>query len=99
MKWRSNRHAPRNNKGPVWSQHLADHQYTKLTNQRHTHIRMDASASDHQNSTVKWFNDEKGCGFITTENCSLIIHHQYTNHALISNTDASASNRQNSTVK
>jgi hypothetical protein len=71
----------------------------KPTSQPHTHINTDASASDRQNGTVKWFNDEKGYDFITTENCSLIIHHQYTNHALISNTDASASNRQNSTVK
>jgi cold shock CspA family protein len=31
---------------------------------------MDASASDRQSGTVKWFNDEKGYDFITSENSS-----------------------------
>jgi hypothetical protein len=31
VKWRSNMDALRNTRGPVWSQHLADHQYTNTT--------------------------------------------------------------------
>jgi hypothetical protein len=45
---------------------------------------MEASASDRQSGTVKWFNDEKDYSFITPENHSLVIHHQYTTHTLIS---------------
>jgi hypothetical protein len=46
------------------------------THHPHTHIKMDAAASDRQNGTVKWFNDEKGYGFITPENGSadLFVH-------------------------
>ncbi|KAM0706204.1 hypothetical protein Q7P35_006753 [Cladosporium inversicolor] len=38
-------------------------------------IKMDAS-TERQNGTVKWFNDEKGYGFITPENGSadLFVH-------------------------
>ena len=52
---------------------------TNTTPQTHPHtphlIKMDAS-TERQNGTVKWFNDEKGYGFITPENGSadLFVH-------------------------
>jgi cold shock CspA family protein len=36
---------------------------------------MDASASDRQSGTFKWFNDEEEYGFVTPENCSVVVHH------------------------